>query len=326
MPEIFYTQAIRDALREELARDERVILLGEDIAGYGGAFRVTRGLVEEFGPERIRNTPICENSIVGAAVGAAMMGMRPVVEIMFMDFITLAVDQVLNHAAKFRFMFGEQVKLPMVIRTPGGGRRGYGPTHSQSLESLFISMPGIKIAAPSTPYDAKGMLKAAIRDDNPVLFVEGKSLYGMRGEVPDGDYTVPLGKAKVVREGSSVTLISWSFMLHECLHAADELAADGIDAEVIDLRCLNPMDMDTLCESVQKTGRVVLAEEGPRTGGVCAEIGFRLFERLHYYLDAPIRRVAALDVPVPAAPVLESHVLPDRRKVVDAVKRMMNDE
>jgi len=326
MPEIFCTQAIRDALREELARDERVILLGEDIAGYGGAFRVTRGLVEEFGPERIRNTPICENSIVGAAVGAAMMGMRPIVEIMFMDFITLAVDQVLNHAAKFRFMFGEQVRMPLVIRTPGGGRRGYGPTHSQSLESLFISMPGIKIAAPSTPYDAKGMLKAAIRDDNPVLFVESKSLYGTRGEVPEGDYTVPLGKAKVVREGGAVTLISWSFMLHECLRAADELAAEGIDAEVIDLRCLNPMDMDTLCESVQKTGRVVLAEEGPCTGGVCAEIGFRLFERLHYYLDAPIKRVAALDVPVPAAPVLESHVLPDRRKVVDAVRKIMNQE
>ena len=326
MPEIFCTQAIRDALREELARDERVILLGEDIAGYGGAFRVTRGLVEEFGPERIRNTPICENSIVGAAVGAAMMGMRPIVEIMFMDFITLAVDQVLNHAAKFRFMFGEQVRMPLVIRTPGGGRRGYGPTHSQSLESLFISMPGIKIAVPSNPRDAKGMLKSAIRDDNPVLFVENKTLYGMRGEVPDGDYTVPLGKAKVVREGGAVTLISWSFMLHECLRAADELAAEGIDAEVIDLRCLNPMDMDTLCESVQKTGRVVLAEEGPCTGGVCAEIGFRLFERLHYYLDAPIKRVAALDVPVPAAPVLESHVLPDRRKVVDAVRKIMNQE
>ena len=326
MPEIFYTQAIRDALRDELTRDERVILLGEDIAGYGGAFRVTRGLLEEFGPERIRNTPICENSIVGAAVGAAMMGMRPVVEIMFMDFITLAVDQVLNHAAKFRFMFGEQVRLPLVIRTPGGGRRGYGPTHSQSLESLFISMPGIKIAAPSTPYDAKGMLKAAIRDDNPVLFVESKSLYGTRGEVPDDDYTVPLGKAKLVREGTDVTLVSWSFMLRECLRAADELAGEGIAAEVIDLRCLNPMDMDTLCESVRKTGRVVLAEEGPCTGGVCAEIGFRLFERLHYYLDAPIKRVAALDVPVPAAPVLESHVLPDRRKVIEAVKRVMNDQ
>ena len=324
MPEIFYTQAIRDALRDELTRDERVILLGEDIAGYGGAFRVTRGLLEEFGPERIRNTPICENSIVGAAVGAAMMGMRPVVEIMFMDFITLAVDQVLNHAAKFRFMFGEQVRLPLVIRTPGGGRRGYGPTHSQSLESLFISMPGIKIAAPSTPYDAKGMLKAAIRDDNPVLFVESKSLYGTRGEVPDADYTVPLGKAKLVREGTDVTLVSWSFMLHECLRAADELAAEGIAAEVIDLRCLNPMDMDTLCESVRKTGRVVLAEEGPCTGGVCAEIGFRLFERLHYYLDAPIKRVAALDVPVPAAPVLESHVLPDRRKVAAAVRELMS--
>ena len=323
MPEIFFTQAIRDALREELARDERVFLLGEDIAGYGGAFRITRGMVEEFGPIRVRNTPISENSIVGVAVGAAMQGLRPVVEIMFMDFITLAIDQLLNHAAKFRFMFGEQVRVPIVIRTPGGGRRGYGPTHSQSLESLFISMPGIKIAAPSTPHDAKGMLKAAIRDDNPVLFVENKTLYGTRGDVPPGDWTVPLGKAAVVREGSDVTIISYSHMLLECLKAADTLAAEGIAAEVIDLRSLNPLDMDTLCASVEKTGRVVLAEEGPRTGGVCAEIGFRLFERLHYYLDAPIKRVAALDVPVPAAPVLEKYVLPDQHKVLAAVREAM---
>ena len=321
--EIFYTQAIRDALREELARDERVFLLGEDIAGYGGAFRITRGMAEEFGTERVRNTPISENSIVGVAVGAAMQGLRPVVEIMFMDFITLAIDQLLNHAAKFRFMFGEQVRVPIVIRTPGGGRRGYGPTHSQSLESLFISMPGIKIAAPSTPRDAKGMLKAAIRDDNPVLFVENKTLYGTRGDVPPGDWTVPLGKAAVVREGSDVTIISYSHMLLECLKAADTLAAEGVAAEVIDLRSLNPLDMDTLCASVEKTGRVVLAEEGPRTGGVCAEIGFRLFERLHYYLDAPIKRVAALDVPVPAAPVLEKYVLPDQHKVLAAVREAM---
>jgi len=325
MPEIYYSQAVRDALREEMARDGRVFLLGEDIAGYGGAFRVTRGLVEEFGPERVRNTPISENSFVGVAVGAAMMGMRPVVEIMFMDFITLAVDQLLNHAAKFRFMFGEQVKLPMVVRTPGGGRRGYGPTHSQSLESLVLSMPGIKIAAPATPHDAKGMLKAAIRDDNPVLFVENKSLYATRGEVPPGDWTVPLGKARVAREGGDVTVISYSQMLLECLRAAETLAAEGVEAEVIDLRSLNPLDMDTLCASLQKTGRVVLAEEGPRTGGVCAEIGFRLFEKLHYYLDAPIRRVAALDTPVPASPALERHVLPDYLSVVAAVNEVLEN-
>jgi len=325
MSEIFYSKAIRDALGEELARDERVFLLGEDIAGYGGAFRVTRGLAEQFGPERVRNTPISENSVVGVAVGAAMLGLRPVVEIMFMDFITLAIDQLFNHAAKFRFIFGDQVKLPIVIRTPGGGRRGYGPTHSQSLESLFMSMPGIKIAAPSTPCDAKGMLKSAIRDDNPVLFVESKSLYGTRGEVPDDDYVVPLGSAKVLREGSHVTIISYSQMVHECLRAADLLADDGISAEVIDLRTLNPLDMDTLCRSLEKTGRVVLAEEGPRTGGVCAEIGFRLFEKLYYCLDAPIKRVAALDVPVPASPVLEKYVLPDHQDVLLAVKEVMAD-
>jgi len=326
MSEIFYSQAICSALREELARDERVYLLGEDIAGYGGAFRVTRGLVEEFGGERVRNTPISENSIVGVAVGSAMLGMRPVVEIMFMDFITLAIDQLFNHAAKFRFMFGEQVKLPLVVRTPAGGRRGYGPTHSQCLESLFISMPGIKIAAPATPHDAKGMLKAAIRDDNPVLFVENKSLYGMRGEVPDGDYTVPLGSAQVLREGSHVTIVSYSQMVHECLKAADVLSAEGIAAEVIDLRTLNPLDMETLCASVEKTGRVVLAEEGHRSGGVCAEIGFRLFENLYYYLDAPIKRVAALDTPVPAAPVLERYVLPDHTNVVQAVRDVLAEQ
>ena len=325
MNQIFYSQAIRDALREELARDERVFLLGEDIAAYGGAFRVTKGLVDEFGPKRVRNTPISENSIVGAAVGSAMLGMRPVVEIMFMDFITLAIDQLLNHAAKFRFMFGEQVKLPIVIRTPSGGRRGYGPTHSQSLESLFIGMPGIKIAAPSTPHDAKGMLKSAIRDDNPVLFVENKSLYGTRGEVPEEDYVVPIGRAKVLREGSDVTIISYSQMVHECMRAADILAGDGVSAEVIDLRSLNPLDMETLCKSLEKTGRVVLAEEGHRTGGVCAEIGFRLFERLYYYLDAPIKRVAARDVPVPAAPVLERYVLPDYEDVLQAAKEVLAD-
>ncbi|NQT21725.1 MAG: alpha-ketoacid dehydrogenase subunit beta [Planctomycetes bacterium] len=323
MSEIFYSQAIRDALREEMARDERVLLLGEDIAGYGGAFRVTRGLVEQFGPERIRNTPISENSIVGVAVGSAMLGARPIVEIMFMDFITLAIDQLFNHAAKFRFMFGEQVTLPIVIRTPSGGRRGYGPTHSQSLESLFMSMPGIKIAAPSTPHDAKGMLKSAIRDNNPVLFVENKSLYGTRGEVPDEDYVVPLGSAKVVREGSHVTVISYSQMVQECLRAAQMLERDGVSAEVIDLRTLNPLDMDTLCRSIEKTGRVVLAEEGHRTGGVCAEIGFQLFEKLYYYLDAPIKRVAALDVPVPASPVLEKFVLPDHQDVYEAVKEVL---
>jgi len=323
MAEIFYSQAIRDALREELLRDERVFLLGEDIAGYGGAFRITRGLVEEFGPERIRNTPISENSIVGVGVGAAMLGLRPVIEIMFMDFITLAIDQLFNHAAKFRFMFGEQVRLPMVIRTPGGGRRGYGPTHSQSLETLFISMPGIKIVAPATPHDAKGLLKSAIRDDNPVLFVENKTLYGMRGEVPDGDYTVPIGKASVLREGRDITFISYSQMVHECIKAADALAADGVSAEVVDVRSLNPLDMDTLCESVQKTGRVVIAEEGHRTGGVSAEIGFRLFESLHYYLDAPIKRVAAKDVPVPAAPVLEKYVLPDWTNVLQAAHEIL---
>lgn len=316
MPQMYYSHAIREALREEMQRDPQVFLMGEDIAVYGGAFRVTKGLLEEFGPERVRNTPISEGSFVGIGVGAALLGSRPVVEMMFMDFLTLALDQLLNHAAKFRFMYGEQARVPLVIRCPAGGRRCYGPTHSQCLESLVMSMPGVKIAAPSSPADAKGLLKAAVRDDNPVLFVESKILYGRQGEVPEGDHVVPLGQARVARIGEDVTIVTYSQMVEEALKAAELLAEEDIDAEVIDLRTLNPLDLETISASVEKTGKVIVAEEGHRTGGVGAEIGCRIMEELYYYLDGPIRRVAARDVPVPCSAPLEQYVLPDYRSIV----------
>ena len=324
--EQFFSHAIRDALREEMMRDPDMFLMGEDIGLYGGAFGVTKGLIDEFGPRRVRNTPISENSVVGAAVGAALMGSRPVVEIMFMDFILLAADQILNHAGKYHFMYGDQARVPMVIRAPMGGGRGYGPTHSQCLERLFVSMPGIKVVAPSTPADAKGLLKAAIRDDNPVLFLEDKRLYPTKGNVPEGDGIVPLGKASVVRPGGDVTVVSYAHTLRDCLTAADAAANEGIGAEVIDLRSLSPLDDETILESVGRTGRLVVAEEGHRTGGIGAEIACRVMEKLYYYLDAPIQRVAARDVPIPASPMLEDHVLPAAGDVLAAIRNAVSPE
>jgi len=309
--EIYYSHAIREALAEELRRDERVLLIGEDIARYGGAFKITEGFLDEFGPERVINAPISENSFVGVAIGAALTGMRPVAEIMFMDFITLAMDQLVNHAAKFRYMYGEQASVPLVVRCPAGAGRGYGPSHSQSLERFFVATPGLKVAAPATPADAKGMLKAAIRDDDPVIFVESKLLYGRRGEVADEDYVVPLGAARVARDGTDVAIVAYSRMTAEALRATEALAESGISAEVVDLRSLAPLDMDTVAASVEKCGRVVVAEEGHLTGGVGAEVAARIMERCFDVLEAPIRRVAALDVPVPASTVLEQAATPD---------------
>lgn len=321
MSEMYYSEALRAALREEMRRDESVFLLGEDIAGYGGAFGVTRGLLEEFGSDRVRNTPISEGSFIGAAVGASLMGMRPVAEIMFMDFITLAFDQLVNHAAKFYFMYGEPV--PMVVRTPSGGRRGYGPTHSQSLEAMMASVPGLKVVAPSNPFDAKGLLKSAIRDNNPVIFVENKTLYQTRGEVPDHDYTVPIGRASVVRAGGDVTVAAYSAMTGEALKAADTLARKGIDVEVVDLRTLRPMDMETVAVSVEKTGRLVVAEEASAPGGIAGEVALGIFERAYYSLDAPVKRVAAADRPIPASPVLEEATIPDAGDIIEAIAQVL---
>ncbi|MGD9518823.1 MAG: alpha-ketoacid dehydrogenase subunit beta [Armatimonadota bacterium] len=311
MRELYYSHAIREALEEEMERDECVILLGEDLAEYGGAFKITADIVGRFGPERVRNTPISEAGFVGVAVGAALTGLRPVVEIMFMDFITLAMDQLINHAAKFRYMYNGKVKVPLVVRTPAGAGRAYGPTHSQSLERHFVATPGLVVLAPATAEDAKGMLKAAIRCDDPVVFVESKVLYGRRGPVPEGDYVTPIGRARVAREGKDVSILAYSRMVEEALRAADALAKHGISAEVVDLRSLAPLDLGAIAESVSKTGRVVVVEEGNTTGGVAAEILARIIEECFYDLQAPPRRVAAADVPVPASPTLERTVVPD---------------
>ena len=323
MPELTYSEAIRAALIEEMERDERVILLGEDIAQYGGAFRVTRDLASRFGAARVLNTPISENSFVGVAVGAALTGMRPVVEIMFMDFITLAMDQLCNHAAKLHYIYGGQARVPMVVRCPAGAGRGYGASHSQSLEAWFMHMPGLKVIAPATPRDARGLLKAAIRDDNPVVCVENKLLYGTAGDMPEGDEVVPIGKAQVVREGEDVSLIAYGRMTHLALDAAAALEGAGMRCEVLDLRSLAPMDEEAILASVAKTSRAVIIEEDTRRGGVGAEVAALIADRAFGDLDSPVRRVACEDVPIPCSPTLEQAVLPSVEKIVEAVESLI---
>jgi len=320
---MFYSHAIRAALEEEMARDENVILIGEDIAGYGGAFKLTAGIVERFGPERVLNTPIAEGGFVGVAIGAAMTGLRPVAEIMFMDFITLAADQLINHAAKFRYQFGEQCRVPIVVRCPAGAGRGYGPTHSQSLERLFVGTPGLRVVAPATAADAKGMLKSAIRCDDPVVFIESKILYGRQGDAPEGEALAPLDGAQVVREGDDVSLIAYSRMVEEALKAAEALAEHGVAAEVLDLRSLAPLDDAAIGATVEKTGRAVVIEEGPLTGGIGAEVVARVLETSFDYVQAPPKRVAAMDVPVPASRVLEQAVIPDYRMIAEAAAEVV---
>ena len=322
MREVRYWQALNEAMREELDRDPDVFVMGEDVGIYGGAYGVTKGLYEDYGEERIRDTAISEQVIVGAAVGAAMTGMRPVAEIMYVDFLGVAMDQIFNQAAKIRYMFGGKAKVPMTLRTQGGTGRGLAAQHSQSLESWFLHVPGLKVVMPSTPYDAKGLLKAAIRDDNPVLFIEHKMLYGTKGMIPDGEYIVPLGLADVKRPGSDVTVVAHSRMLLYALEAAETLEKEGISVEVIDPRTLAPLDMDTIMTSVKKTGRVVLVEEGCKTGGVGGEIATRIMEEGFYYLDAPIIRVAAKDVPIPMSPALEPLAVPSVQEIIDAVKKL----
>ncbi len=326
MRELTYSQALQEVLREEMHRDPSVFLMGEDIGEYGGAFGVTRGMLEEFGPERIRCTPISESIIVGAATGAALTGMRPVVEIMFMDFITLTMDQLANHAAKVRYMYGPQAHVPLVVRTPAGGGRCYGATHSQSLEAWFLHVPGLKVVAPATPADAKGLLLTSIRDDNPVLFVEHKLLYATTGDVPEGEQTIPFGQAAVRRAGSDITLVAYSYHTLVALEAAEQLAREGIDAEVIDLRTLAPLDIETITASVRKTGRLICIEEGTRTGGVGAEIAAQVAEQAYEYLDAPIRRVATPDIPIPFSPPLERAAIPTADVIARTARQLVGPE
>jgi acetoin:2,6-dichlorophenolindophenol oxidoreductase subunit beta len=323
MRRLAYSVAIREALAEEMTRDPAVFLIGEDIGAYGGCFGVTRGLLEKFGPERVRDTPISENTIVGLGAGAAMLGLRPVVEIMFMDFLTLAMDQLVNHAAKFHYIFDGQVKVPLVIRTAAGAGRGYGATHSQTLDTWLLSVPGLKVVAPAFPEDAKGLLKSAIRDDNPVIVIENKVLYGYLDMVNDDAPPVPLGKARVVREGSDVTLVSYSRMLHEALAAAALLAPDDVSCEVVDLRSLRPLDHHTLAASVRKTGRVVLVEEGVRCGGLGAEVGSQIVENCFDRLRAAPRRMGLPDVPIPCAYELERRLLPNAAGIAAEVRSLL---
>ena len=309
MRTITFTQMIRETLASEMRRDPAVFLMGEDIGVYGGAFGVTRGLISEFGPERVRDTPISEQALTGIAIGAAVAGQRPVIEIMFMDFITLAVDQLVNMAAKLHPIYG--LPCPLVIRTPPGAGRGYGATHSQSLERLFAGIPGIKIAAPSNADDASGLLQTAIRDNNPVLFLEHKLLYPLRFETgEDLPPPIPFGIAKRVREGTDVTIVSWSYMTHQARQAAARLAQEGIEAEIVDLLTLCPLDIDTIVDSAKNTGRVLIVEEGPKTGGFAAEIAAQIMEQAHDYLEKPIRRLASPDFPVPSAKNLEAACIP----------------
>ena len=324
MRKITYRDALREALREEMRRNSTVFLLGEDIGKYWeGAFKVTKGLAEEFGDERVRDTPISESAIIGAAVGAAITGMRPVAEIMFGDLTSLAMDQIANQAAKICYMFGGQAKVPLVIRTPFGAGVNIASHHSQSLEAWFMHVPGLLVAVPSTPYDAKGLLKTAIRGNNPVFFCEHKLLYSFEGEVPEDEYVIPFGVADVKRDGSDVTVVATLYMVHKALEAAEELGGEGVSVEVIDPRTLVPLDKQAIIKSVKKTGKIVIVSEDCKTAGVSAEIAALVAEEAIDYLDAPIKRVAEPDTPIPFSPPLEQHVIPNEKAIVKAVKEIL---
>jgi pyruvate dehydrogenase E1 component beta subunit len=317
-------EAISQALWEEMERDERVFIMGEEVGVWGGTYAVTRGFYDHFGADRVRDTPISEGVIVGAANGAAMAGLRPVAELMTINFAFLAMDQIVNQAAKMHSMFGGQITVPVVIRAVGGGGRQLGATHSHTPDVVFAHFPGLKLVSPGTPYDAKGLLKEAIRIDDPVMFIENATLYQAKGEVPSEDYTVPIGVSKIQRQGSDVTIVTYSKMLQLCLTAADRLAADGIEAEIVDLRTLRPLDLEPVIRSFKKTNRAVIAEEGWRSYGIGAEVAARIYEAALDYVDAPIRRVAQKEVPLPYNRELEQLALPQVQDIVDAVKGVLN--
>ena len=324
MREITYAQAVNEAMSEEMRRDENVYLLGEDIGAYGGAFGVTAGMFDEFGPERVRDTPISEAAIVGCAVGAAMTGMRPIAEIMFSDFITVAMDALVNQAAKTRYMFGGQTSMPLVVRMPGGSGTGAAGQHSQSMEAWICNVPGLKVVIPSTPYDAKGLLKSAIRDNNAVVFIEQKLLYRTKGEVPDEDYSIPLGVADIKRAGSDATIITYGRMVQRSLAAAEALAQDGVEVEVVDVRTLVPLDREAIIASAKKTGKVLIVHEACQTGGFGGELAAVIADsEAFFYLDAPVKRLGGFDVPIPYNPSLEAGVVPTTEKIIDAVRGLL---
>jgi len=320
---VSYREALNQAMREEMQRDDRVFLIGEEVGYYQGAFKVSKGFVEEFGPGRVLDTPITEAGFTGLAVGAALTGLRPIVELMTFNFGILALDQIVNNAAKIRYMSGGQLSIPMVIRGPGSAAHQLAAQHSQSLEAWFCHVPGLKVIAPATPHDAKGLLKAAIRDDNPVIFIEAQLLYGTKGEIQEGDALLPIGKADIKRTGNDVTIAAYSQMLLLALEAAEDLAQQGIDAEIIDLRTLKPLDVDTLVQSVQKTGRLVIVEAGWEFAGFGAQIAESVYSVAFDALDGPIVRVTGEDVPMPYSRPLEDLAIPDRPRIIHAVKQVL---
>ncbi|MEO6888250.1 MAG: alpha-ketoacid dehydrogenase subunit beta [Ktedonobacteraceae bacterium] len=323
MAEITFRQALHDTLREELRRDEQVFLLGEEIGLFEGSYKITAGLLKEFGPKRVVDTPIAENGFVGMAVGAAMLGLRPIVEIMTINFTALAMDEIVNHAAKIYYMFGGQCPIPLVIRTPGGGGQQLSATHSQNLEVWFAYVPGLKVVAPSSPADAKGLLRSAVRDNNPVIFLENLALYNTKGEVPDGDYTIPIGQAQVSKEGSDLTVISYSRMAAVALDVARRLEQEQkLSVEVVDLRSLRPLDHETIVNSVKKTNRAIVFEEDWRSFGIGAEIAALVQEEAFDYLDAPIKRVASLEVPLPYSKPLEQAALTGAKQLLEAIDEL----
>jgi len=321
---ITYKEAIREAMCEEMRNDESVFFMGEDIGAYCGAFGVSKGMLEEFGPERIRETPISETAYMGCGVGAAITGMRPIVELMFSDFMAVCYDQIMNQAAKMHFMFAGKVNVPMVIRTAAGGGTGAAAQHSQSLENMYCHVPGLKVVVPSTPYDAKGLLKQSIRDNNTVVFLESKRLYNTKGEVPEEEYTIPLGKADIKKEGSDVSLISYGRTIQMCLEVANKMEAEGVHAEVLDLRTLSPLDTEAVIATAQKTHRVIVVHEAVQFGGFGGEIVSTIADSdAFYYLDAPIKRVGGLFCPVPFNPVLEAESFPTPAKIEAAIREIL---
>lgn len=324
MRELTYSQAIREAMSQEMRKDNNVFLMGEDVGVYGGAFGVSVGMVEEFGEDRVRDTPISEAAIMGAGAGAAVTGMRPVVEIMFSDFTTIGMDALVNQAAKMRYMFGGKAKVPMVVRTAGGSGTGAAAQHSQSLEAWFCHVPGLKVVIPSTPYDAKGLLISAIRDDNPVVFIEQKLLYSRKGPVPEEEYTIPLGVGEIKREGKDATIVTYGRMVPTCLKVAEDIAGkEGIDIEVVDPRTLSPLDRDIIIKSAKKTGRVLVVHEACQTGGFGGEIVAAVAEsEAFFYLDAPIKRLGGLDIPIPYCPELEKNAVPTEETITASVREL----
>jgi pyruvate/2-oxoglutarate/acetoin dehydrogenase E1 component len=323
MRELTYADALREALREEMLRDPKVVLMGEEIGVFEGVYKVTRGLLKEFGPERVRDTPISEAAIAGAAVGAALAGLKPVAEIMYMDFVTICLDQIATNAAKMRFMSGGKLKVPFVLRTQYSLGRMHGAQHSQFYPSIFFQVPGLKVVLPSTPHDAKGLLKASIREDNPVVFVESGALYRTKGPVPEEEYLLPLGQCDIKRKGDDLTIVAVSRVVGEALTAAAKLEEQGVSAEVIDPRTIQPLDKNTIVESVKKTGRLIIASDDVKSGGIGSEISAIVVEEAFDSLDAPILRVASADMPIPFSPPLEQAYMPNAQKIMEAAKKLI---